>query len=320
MSGKFQLIYGCLLGGAYGDSLGAAVEFYSSSEIFHRYGTDGITRCDKAFNQKAGVVTDDTQMAIATIQGLLKLNTKDNKIDSVWKEYLKWYEKQNKNPSEQRAPGNTCMSALSSGKCGTINAPPNKSSGCGAIMRAHPIGLMYSYEEAFEMGKNIGLITHGHPNGYIPAGVQAALIALLISGKSLHTAITIVLRLISTIKQAEGTKTAILRALKAEKRGNHSEIIDTVVGDCEGGFLGHNALSIALYSLLCAPEDAIKAVQIAVNHSGDSDSTGSIAGALAGAMHGHTPFTKKIETEGIELEKQDLIYKLSEKIYKLTVQ
>jgi ADP-ribosyl-[dinitrogen reductase] hydrolase len=51
------------------------------------------------------------------------------------------------------------------------------------------------------------------------------------------------------------------------------------------GWVGEEALAIGLYAALVAPsfEDAIR---IAANHSGDSDSTASIAGQLYGAWTG----------------------------------
>ena len=42
----------------------------------------------------------------------------------------------------QRAPGITCLSALRAGGHGTIDTPINDSKGCGAAMRAAPLGLL----------------------------------------------------------------------------------------------------------------------------------------------------------------------------------
>jgi ADP-ribosylglycohydrolase len=52
-----------------------------------------------------------------------------------------------------------------------------------------------------------------------------------------------------------------------------------------GGWVGEEALAIAVCAALAArglPDGLL----LAVNHSGDSDSTGSIAGNILGAMHG----------------------------------
>jgi ADP-ribosylglycohydrolase len=49
--------------------------------------------------------------------------------------------------------------------------------------------------------------------------------------------------------------------------------------------VAEEALAIALYCALVAP-NLEEAVVLAVNHSGDSDSTGAIAGNLCGALYG----------------------------------
>jgi ADP-ribosylglycohydrolase len=51
-----------------------------------------------------------------------------------------------------------------------------------------------------------------------------------------------------------------------------------------GGWVGEEALAIALYCALSAQDDFARAVLLAMNHSGDSDSTGAITGNLVGLI------------------------------------
>jgi ADP-ribosylglycohydrolase len=51
------------------------------------------------------------------------------------------------------------------------------------------------------------------------------------------------------------------------------------------GWVATEALAIALYCTL-ATRSFEEAVILAVNHSGDSDSTGALAGSLAGTLYG----------------------------------
>ena len=62
---------GCLLGGAVGDALGAAVEFMCRAQILQQYGENGITDYANAYGGK-GKITDDTQMTLYTAEGLLR--------------------------------------------------------------------------------------------------------------------------------------------------------------------------------------------------------------------------------------------------------
>jgi ADP-ribosyl-[dinitrogen reductase] hydrolase len=50
--------------------------------------------------------------------------------------------------------------------------------------------------------------------------------------------------------------------------------------------VGDEALAISLYCAFAAEGDFARGVRLAVNHSGDSDSTGAIAGNILGAMLG----------------------------------
>ena len=70
-------------------------------------------------------------------------------------------------------------------------------------------------------------------------------------------------------------------ALAAKGLKDHAAAVETL----GGGWVGEEALAIALYAALSA-NSFVEALLIGANHSGDSDSTASIAGQLWGAMNG----------------------------------
>jgi ADP-ribosylglycohydrolase len=63
------------------------------------------------------------------------------------------------------------------------------------------------------------------------------------------------------------------------------------------------ALSISLYCALCADGNFKKGVLLAVNHSGDSDSTGAITGNILGCLLGNSAipgnWTEQLELKDI---------------------
>ena len=59
------------------------------------------------------------------------------------------------------------------------------------------------------------------------------------------------------------------------------------------GWVAEEALAISLYCALAFPNDFESAVLLAVNHSGDSDSTGAITGNLMGAVLGNGAIPKR---------------------------
>jgi ADP-ribosylglycohydrolase len=150
-------------------------------------------------------------------------------------------------------------------------------------MRAAPIGLVTSPERAFDLGVRSSAITHGHPAGYYPAGAQAELVAHVSRGVTLENAVHKVRETLVEHSCTEETVTAIDHAV---------HVAGTDVTDVAGipelgeGWVGEEALAIALFCALRHLHDWKSGVIAAVNHSGDSDSTGSICGAILGAALG----------------------------------
>ena len=77
------------------------------------------------------------------------------------------------------------------------------------------------------------------------------------------------------------------------------------------GWVGEEALAIALYSCLKYPDDFSQALIVSVNHKGDSDSTGAIAGNILGAWIGYeameAKWKEKLELSDEILEIADLL-------------
>jgi len=148
---KYQ---GCLLGLAIGDVLGAPAEFLSLPKIKKRYGKEGITDFHEWRGFKPGSYTDDTQMSLTTAIGCLRAYQRwrergiYDSVSVIYRCYLDWLESQN-DPEQRRGPGRTCLSALQSGKMGTIEDKINDSKGCGRVMRTAPVGLAFPSDRAF---------------------------------------------------------------------------------------------------------------------------------------------------------------------------
>ena len=254
---------GCMIGLAIGDALGYPVEFQHSPRV-----TD----------MTSPLYSDDTQMSIATAQGILR----GGSIEDVHRAYLGWLKTQS-DRSQARAPGGTCLSALASGVIGTIADPINDRKGCGGVMRVAPAGLVFKPGTAFRKGAEYAAITHGHPSGYLSAGYLAELISRLIEGATLDAALDATTSVLKTYKNHDETLAAVreARRLAADPDEARSD-----VESLGGGWVGEEALAIAMYCTLRFPADLSAGVLAAVNHGGDSDSTGCFCGAVLGTMLG----------------------------------
>src|SRR2546426_12819573 len=95
------------------------------------------------------------------------------------------------------------------------------------------------------------------------------------------------------------------------QKGTSGLTHDEAIARLGQGWIAEEALAISIYCALVA-RNLKQGVVLAVNHDGDSDSTGSIAGNLLGAMHG----AKGIPKEWLEsLELREVISELAEDLY-----
>ena len=319
---------GCLLGGAVGDALGASVEFLSMHQIKERYGEQGITDFDECYGRK-GTITDDTQMTLFTAEGLLRAECRvfyrgigPAFRPVVYHAYQRWLHTQGENSPDEfmrrkddgwlisipdlhhrRAPGNTCISALKQGKWETKNTPLNNSKGCGGVMRVAPVGLYaeaslpfpdrgVTADDIFDLGCDLASITHFHPSGYLPAGCLAVIISEIISGNSLINSINSAKEILRNRPDSEESLNAVNLAtqLSGDKHIKPGPETIKKIGE---GWVAEEALAISLYCSLVAENDFSRGIRLAVNHSGDSDSTGAITGNILGALLGINAIPKK---------------------------
>lgn len=307
---KRQSFRGCLLGGAIGDALGAPVEFMSRAQIRERYGERGIESFDVAYGRR-GAITDDTQMTMFTAEGLLQaLSRRQSGFEEspelvVHRAYLRWLRTQHftgelgSSGSEtsgwligvpevhaRRAPGTTCLTALSSGQMGRPGQPFNASKGCGGVMRIAPCALVKEWDP-FELGCKVAAITHGHHSGYLAAGALAFIVRAVLEGKAVENAASGALaRLVGQPGGEEciGALRKSIELWKAEGRNGDVERLGQ-------GWVAEEALAIGVYAAMVGEADPREGLRVAVNHSGDSDSTGAIAGNIIGAVHGEDAFS-----------------------------
>lgn len=334
---KFQ---GCLLGGAIGDALGAPIEFNRSVvSIKNKYGEKGITRFE--LQDGKARITDDTQMTLFTANGLIWRDTRlcmkgiaPPPIAAIYMAYKNWHNTQLKKEyrdnsynicwishlkelNVQREPGLTCMTALSSPEMGTIEKPINNSKGCGGLMRVAPCGLYFRSNglNDYDILNSTGMLaakasalTHGHPLGIIPSYVFAIIINILAHNDNvtIEEAVNIAMRIYKSefnITDRKTNENFIKLIEKAQKLAKENYEDADCIYELGDGFVADEALAIAIYSCLKYSNDFEKAIVCAVNHGGDSDSTGSIAGNIMGAYLGISKIPKYYK-QNIELKNE----------------
>jgi ADP-ribosyl-[dinitrogen reductase] hydrolase len=334
----FDRVYGCLIGGACGDALGAPVEFLPHESIVARYGAQGIAHFDTAYGG-VGLVTDDTQMALFTVEGLIRAWVRGtlegicHPPSVVHHAYLRWLTTQDR-PFETltdietadkidgwlirekrlwagRAPGNTCLSALRAARRSRQSGgqAANDSKGCGTVMRDAPFGL-FRFDDpavAFEWAVETAWTTHGHPSARYSSGALAVIIAHLARGAELSDAVSHALSMVSGGREAGEVREALGRAVDLSRAPDWRRRLP----ELGAGWVAEEALAISVLCALAA-KDPREAIIAAVNHGGDSDSTGAIAGNIVGTIGGSaaipSEWTEKVELRDvIETLSRDLV-------------
>lgn len=288
-------VLGTMLGGAIGDALGAAVEFSSLSTIRRLYGPEGIRAYANAYGGR-GRWTDDTQMTLFTAEGLLDAATAgaDNRtdvVDHIHAAYRRWYGTQTghgpggsgltalASMHHRRAPGATCLSALAQAEPGRVDHPVNDSKGCGGVMRVAPLGVL---DDSFAVANAAAALTHGHPSGWLAAGALASMIGSLLRGAHPGEAVDSGLESVRSEPDSDEVVQAVEVAISLTRT---APVSAETVERLGAGWVAEEALAIAVYAFLVA-DDFDAAIFLGANHSGDSDSTASIAGQLFGAHAG----------------------------------
>ncbi len=336
---KHSRYIGCLLGGAVGDALGYPIEFWNESQIFKQFGETGIQKLEQAGHPAS--ISDDTQMTLFATNALIYAKSNNEMIEkNLRTAYCEWLgiqgdtrgiedEKHSKmwiykdtRLHALRAPGNTCLSAIRNfAKNDKVCFAENNSKGCGTVMRAAPLGLWARYDPISSRGDDFyavckvakydAMLTHGHP-----AACDASVALALITYKTIQY-------------QPEGKDS--LEEIIANVSGGQSEVStlvrkaillaqDETVSDLDAihtlgeGWIAEEALAIAVFCAVRYQNDFAKAIRTAVNHKGDSDSTGAICGNILGAWLGREAVESAFNINNLELA--DVIIELADDLYR----
>ncbi|OAE02230.1 ADP-ribosylglycohydrolase family protein [Arthrobacter sp. OY3WO11] len=214
---------------------------------------------------------------------------------------------------QRRNPSTTCISGLATGEMGTSVRPVNPGSkDWGTVVRSAPFGLIphITPDAVYKLSADAASLTHGHPVARQASGIFSLLVHRLVSGEGLTDAVTAVTAHAHTLGGvAPELPERLAAALSLATRGVATpEELTDALGD---GRTAEDVLAVALYAVLATvpgtgtdnagtanagtDDDGAdtlpvrhfrEAVSLAVNHGGQSDATGSLAGNILGAYYG----------------------------------
>ncbi|MEG3639832.1 ADP-ribosyl-[dinitrogen reductase] hydrolase [Magnetococcus sp. PR-3] len=253
-------------GMAMGDALGATVEFMMPAEIQVKHGTHDAIIGGGWLHLKKGEVTDDTTMALALGEGILNSQQGIDPI-AIGDAYDRWMK------SKPVDCGNTVRRGIvhfrQKRESGGVMVEENEfDGGNGACMRTLPMALAtlgLADEEMVAASRLQTHLTHNHPLSDAATECVNRMIQQAVLGKDISE-----IHAGPVVDLIENHKTFTYRRKRAPINPD-GYIVDT--------------MRVVLWSLFTTDSFESCLVDV-VNRGGDADTTGAIAGAIAGALYG----------------------------------
>lgn len=255
---KLSRARAAFLGFAIGDALGAPVEFMTTGEIMARHGVLRDMVGGGWLRLKPGQVTDDTAMALCVSRGVCGAGGWN--LRRIAEEFADWLK------SRPVDVGDTCRRGIRNFMLkGQLETPFNQwDGGNGGLMRMVPVALQTLGDEELLRERAIAQarITHNHPFSDAACVVYGRMLHLAINGRSKNR-----LR-----READ--------ALAAE----HPQFSFTPYRGLATGYVVDTFQTVLHHFF--STTDFEECLVRTVNQGGDADTTGAIAGGLAGAYYG----------------------------------
>lgn len=291
-------VYGCLIGGAIGDALGAPVEGWTHHQIREEYGT--VEEFKQYYmpysNTEAGSITSDTALrhylCLAVVENGGRVTPDD--FADILREHL--------NPDRVWINEEIVLRKLSAGidpwSAGHGSVPDTK-----ATSAITPVGIVNAAdpEQAYQDGFNIASMFQDDPHCHATATVAAGIAEAVSPDSTIESVIVTMID-----RSSDLVERAIDLAMGfADEAESPDELVDmlydgfldwrwpAVQWDREkyhaGGIFSASTLEVvpvAVAILAVCDGGVNESITEGVNYGRDSDAVGTIAGSIAGALHG----------------------------------
>ena len=265
-----------MYGLALGDAMGYPIEFLKMDKITTIYGTSGIQDAPDP-----AIYSDETQTTLALAESLIEAGDQD--IDSIMRVFTRHLITWNNSPDNTRHPGHTVSEAVRTMEAGVHwKESGANAKGNGAVIRVAPIGFFYQNDpdKLREVAVATGLATHNNEVSNAASIGAAYMIKLALDGVPPDQYVNLIREF--TRDTSEEFDDWLLRIGHVAGWGDEF----AATNHLGHGWVAHETVAVAIYCCLRYPDDFAKAVQLAVNTDGDSDSLGSVTGGLLGALNG----------------------------------
>jgi ADP-ribosyl-[dinitrogen reductase] hydrolase len=280
---KHNRVLGGLWGSLVGDALGVPVEFRSREEIAR----DPVTgmRGYGTHNQPPGTWSDDSSLLLCSVESLTH---HEFSVDDMAQRFARWRRESLWTPHgvvfDIGIATSQALSRVEAGvpslECGGRDQYDN---GNGSLMRILPVCLRFAASEPATMIRMIeqaSSITHGHRRSCMACVFFGLVVRGLLAGSSPAAALQV----------AQSVFRSHYAATQSDELLAFTNVLDARLSEYpereirSGGYV-METLTASLWCLLTT-DNFSDCVLKAVNLGGDTDTTGCVAGGLAGVCYG----------------------------------
>ena len=268
-----------IIGLVVGDALGVPVEFKRRKELLKNPVTDMMGH--GTYNMPKGTWSDDSSLAIATMQSIVNKKTID--YEDILTEFSLFVHEGKYTQYYTFDYGNTTESAIVRFDRGTEPLKCGGTSGGeitnGSLMRILPVAFIDGIDYATI--ENVSSITHAHEICKIACVLYIEIAKSMMSDDL-------------EIQEHIEKSCDKIKDYYCESRelNNFHKIFENKLDDVESSFYVVGTLECALHCLLTTSSYK-EAVLKAVNFGNDTDTVGAICGGLAGIYYGYDSIPSK---------------------------
>ncbi|HAO54009.1 MAG TPA: hypothetical protein DCR03_00260 [Gammaproteobacteria bacterium] len=324
---KKQQFIGALVGCAIGDALGAPIEGWTREKIL---GLDGLTERYRQVHHKnrnihfpMGQYTDDTQLTLAIVRGILDYGEVDG--GAIAAQFVKLWE--SKEIVGAGVVATNAVQRLIRGIPWNEAALSDDEPWNGAAMRIAPIGV-WNHDRPERMKGDVfttSVITHRHPQAISGALAIAGAVSFVVTHEkfSANELLTAIADIVVTSDRELAEHVLLISDWIALPEIEALHCLDALMSEesnlSRDGWFGVPVMTeptvlMALYAFIRSPNDFTQTVETALCAGGDVDTTAAIAGAISGAYNGVSALPRSLALTVLNSEE---IHRLGEQFYRL---
>jgi ADP-ribosylglycohydrolase len=275
-----ERLVGGLLGVLVGDALGVPVEF-TGRAVRDQDPVTGM-RGFGTWNQPPGTWSDDSSMTLANADALV---SEGWDLEAQMRGFLAWYDQGRWTPHGSVFDiGNRTRNSLMLFRTGVdldrCGGDEEDDNGNGSLMRCLPVSCWLFGRSTAEMVRLAGeasALTHAHARSRLACAWHGLWCDAVLGGGDARGA-------------ARGAVERLRRHVPAEERGPLARMLDGTALDLPRAGVSSDGYVVSTLEAaawcVVNHRDFPTAVLAAVNLGGDADTTGAVAGGMAGLLHG----------------------------------